>query len=922
MWRPGRSRSARPERQSAPGYRRELLAVALGLVTVICLVSAFTFARDMRFLMPGPLVSAHGTIEKCSACHTTSGDGKLSWLHSLVAGDPVADSNACLTCHKMPATAFNAHGASRDVLEQSTKRLLKVAAQTRAPQWARAQNAAFSTHDMVARGLYCATCHREHQGANFNLRKISNEQCQSCHVVKFDSFDRRHPEFTNYPFKRRTPIIYDHAGHGGKYFPDVAKKVPTRRIPATCSSCHNSNDDRRLMVVAPFEQTCSGCHLGQITGKDRVSGPKGIAFLTVPGLDLQTLKQKNASIGEWPAASEAELTPFMKVMISRNERGRAVINAVERLNLQDLSNASDDQIQAVTDLVWEIKRLFYALIWGKASDVLGNLNIDCEAKLSENLVADLTASIPRDVVISAHQQWLPNLGTEMANRPETSDPGEQSCWIGTVGGWITTMSGTGLAGDSETAGIAKSTRAAEAETDSKDASGAANVRVDSQGRLIKEREEETAAVQPAAAQPPASRPTAAQPEGTSGKSEAASARADAGNKAPPAAERPQARAADQTDDLLNLTEEELRENARPPGTAVKGYTAYAGADGIKETVSVNEQSRTVNTDIRNAERIAQAEGAAQRPAPAGAGSKAADQTDDLLNPTEDELRGIAAPTREPVRAPQPDGAVRPPASAASSDSTSARGAENTAPPEAGRQPAANAGPGSAVPGPANASPRAPANAPAAPSAAGAPVSPPQPRAAPVISIESDVDPESWAEYGGWYRQDYAIFYRPVGHKDKFIFSWLFLTGPQASKADRSPASGVFNSLASKDAAGACTKCHSVDDALGRGRLVNFSPPKIETRRGRFTSFIHEPHFGILENRGCLTCHNLEKGRPVVQGYEQGDPRKFTSNFSAVKKELCQTCHTNSMARQDCLLCHKYHVNGTTTPTMSTRIPSE
>ena len=172
------------------------------------------------------------------------------------------------------------------------------------------------------------------------------------------------------------------------------------------------------MAVAPFEQTCTACHLDQIIGKERVSGPKGIAFLTLPGLDLQTLKKKNASIGEWPDASEAELTPFMKVMISRNERGRALIKAVDSLNLQDLTDASDDQIKAVTNLVWEIKRLFYALISGKASDVLGDLNIGGGAKLSANLVADLTASIPRDVVISAQQQWLPNLATEMAKGPD------------------------------------------------------------------------------------------------------------------------------------------------------------------------------------------------------------------------------------------------------------------------------------------------------------------------------------------------------------------------------------------------------------------------------------------------------------------------------------------------------------------------
>ena len=430
MRRPGRTRSVRPpkaERQAAPGSRRDRLAVLLALVTVVCLGSAFLLSKGTQFLMPGPLTSAHGAIENCSACHTKSGSGKLSWIHGLVAGDPLADSKACLTCHKMPDTAFNAHGASAEVLKQSTERLMKIAAETPAPQSARTQSIAFPTHDVVARGLYCATCHQEHQGVNFNLNKISNEQCRSCHVVKFDSFDGHHPKFENYPFKRRTRIIYDHAGHFGKHFPEVAKKDPARRIPATCSTCHNSREDKRVMAVAPFEQTCTACHLDQIIGKERASGPKGIAFLTLPGLDLQTLKKKNASIGEWPDASEAELTPFMKVMISRNERGRALIKTVDSLNLQDLTDASDDQIKAVTNLVWEIKGLFYALISGKASDVLADLNIGGGAKLSATLVADLTASIPRDVVISAQQQWLPNLATEMANGPDTSDQ-EQSGW--------------------------------------------------------------------------------------------------------------------------------------------------------------------------------------------------------------------------------------------------------------------------------------------------------------------------------------------------------------------------------------------------------------------------------------------------------------------------------------------------------------
>ena len=140
----------------------------------------------------------------------------------------------------------------------------------------------------------------------------------------------------------------------------------------------------------------------------------------------------------------------------------------------------------------------------------------------------------------------------------------------------------------------------------------------------------------------------------------------------------------------------------------------------------------------------------------------------------------------------------------------------------------------------------------------------QTEAAPSSACESDVDPESWAEYGGWYRQDYAIFYRPAAHKDKLIYSWLFLTGPQAPKGDASPAAAVFDILTSKEAQGSCTKCHSVDDLPGKGRIVNFSPPSVRNKQGGFTNFIHEPHFGIMENRGCLTCHSLEKDRPYLE----------------------------------------------------------
>ncbi len=747
------ARRAAPPSAVTPSSRRDRLALIVGLVTVLGLVAAFVLADGTRFLMPGPLASAHGTIERCSDCHTKSGTGKLSWIHGLVAGDRQADSKACLTCHSMADTAFNAHGAAAEVLDASTRRLMRLVAETPVPKSAMAQSVAFPAESVVARGLYCTTCHQEHQGAGFKLGKISNEQCRSCHVVKFDSFDGHHPKFDSYPFKRRTRIVFDHAGHFDKHFPEIAKKDKTRRIPDTCASCHNSGKDKRLMDVAPFEQTCTACHLDQIVGKERVSGPKGIAFLALPGLDLAMLKKRKASVGEWPEASEAALTPFMKLLIASSERGRGLIEAVGNLNLQDLSRANDAQIKAVTDLVWEIKGLFHALIKGTASDVLAGLDVGGRGKLSATLIGDLVASMPLDVVISAHQHWLPNLSTEMANR---KGPDDQH-----GGGWVTKITETSVSVESEATSSAIS------------------------GQL-------------AAAIPEAS--TAAKPGSTKATGTAAAKR-DAPN-------------------------------------------ARSGKDGL----------------------------AGDGPAKA----RAADQTDDLLFPTEEELRAMKGATRSKGAAAEGVAAKGRPAPTAPASPTTDVGAD---------------------------APRS------------------SPGAVPVLAVETGVDAESWATYGGWYRQDFAIFYRPTGHKDKFIHAWLALTGPRAAKGEASPATAVFDTLTDKDAQGSCTKCHSVDDANGKGRVVNFAPVSVASKLGRFTNFVHEPHFGVMEGRGCLACHDLAKDAPYLKTYEQGNPQSFAPNFGAVGKELCQTCHTGSMARQDCLLCHKYHVNGVAPPIMSTRIPA-
>ena len=921
------------ERQAGYGPRRDRVAVLLAFATVVCLGSVFLLSKGTPFLMPGPLASAHGAIESCGACHTKSGSGKLSWIHGLVAGDPLADSKACLTCHKMPDTAFNAHSAPADVLKQSTERLAKIAAKSPAPQSARAQSFAFPTHEVVARGLYCATCHQEHQGTNFNLNKISNEQCRSCHEVKFDSFDGNHPKFDNYPFKRRTRIVYDHAAHFGKHYPEVAKKDPARRIPATCSTCHNSRDDKRIMAVAPFEETCAACHLDQITGKERVSGPKGIAFLALPGLDLQSMKKKNAAIGEWPDESEAALTPFMKVMISRSERGRALIKTVDSLNLQDLTEASDDQIKAVTELVREIKTLFFSLVSGKASDVLGNLNIEGGTKLSANFVSDLAASIPRDVVITAQQRWLPNLAAEMANGPGTSDRQQD--------GWSPVTTEPVATSETDASGSAFPEETSQSDAGQETPKGGPPAAVSEEANTAK-RDPQACIVrllgQCLLSKAPEEKTEAAPSKEAAGLTDTANAKPNGGKETPSARELPGAmraglKDAGQTARPGAQAGKTDTANAKPRGTVFAAAASKAGAEeqaapagrdaaaaADKDSAKAAESEAAAGkVDAPNAKPEGGIETLSADKQPKG---KATDQSDDLLFPTEEEQREIKARNKDSGKGAQPDKA---PAGAAADRDT------------------------------------APAN--------------PQTKAAPAMTVESDVDPESWAEYGGWYQQDYAIFYRPAGHKDKFITSWLTLTGPQAPKGGTSPPAAVFDFLTSKDAQGSCVKCHSVDDIQGKGRIVNFSPLSVERKQGRFTRFIHEPHFGVIGTRGCLTCHDLEKDlpgaaaieadtanakpddtisadtaskanaaapaeaqagsgataastdaekgvSPYLKSYEQSNPHNFVSEFSAVKKDNCQTCHTSSMARQDCLLCHKYHVNDVITPITNTKLPTQ
>jgi hypothetical protein len=159
--------------------------------------------------------------------------------------------------------------------------------------------------------------------------------------------------------------------------------------------------------------------------------------------------------------------------------------------------------------------------------------------------------------------------------------------------------------------------------------------------------------------------------------------------------------------------------------------------------------------------------------------------------------------------------------------------------------------------------------------------------------------------GGWYRDEDALRYRPAGHADAFMKGWI----------DAARAMVAFEAMADpKKTAGACTKCHSVDEAREGAAVVNWRAARGDPKRHPFTVFSHVKHFSMIGQKGCSTCHVLDRKADYASAFKARDPGRFSSNFATLRRGLCLECHTPAKAGDDCTLCHRYHV-GEFSPTL-------
>jgi len=188
-----------------------------------------------------------------------------------------------------------------------------------------------------------------------------------------------------------------------------------------------------------------------------------------------------------------------------------------------------------------------------------------------------------------------------------------------------------------------------------------------------------------------------------------------------------------------------------------------------------------------------------------------------------------------------------------------------------------------------------------------------PQDAPEDLEEQGPDPEVWASAGGWFRRDDSLYYRPAEHYDRFMQTWLDLAAGVHGTAAESYGAAILARFGDKDTPGKCTKCHSIDRQEDGVLHVNWQPFAPAPNRKSFTHFNHSVHFSQVEEKGCMTCHELSGATTFAAGFSDFDPQSFTSNFSPIKREVCADCHTEVSAGDACVTCHRYHI-GTFAPT--------
>lgn len=348
----------------------------------ICLIAVATF-ENHKLLSPGEITSAHANIEaSCAACHIAAESGSLV-EHAFDRNNHLADSKKCLECHRNlgsdPLLAHSLDSHSLAGISAAANRRTTPPLSLRVASLARSENREAQ--------MACSNCHREHHGRQFDLTRVSDQQCQSCHKQQFTDFAHGHPEFLAYPHERRTKIYFDHARHLNIYFQEseFRRQMPNGVAPADCVSCHETNRADGMMLTKGFDRTCGSCHEPQIAD---LSFP-GIAFMAIPQLSAIGGERDDQATVHWPATEDSlrKTPPYMKLLLNSSPAEAQATSPPEPLTLQ-------------------IKRLLHEV------QTDGEQAIEKRFRDDQAPLAAATRSIA-PVLVQATSKWFPTLEDEL-----------------------------------------------------------------------------------------------------------------------------------------------------------------------------------------------------------------------------------------------------------------------------------------------------------------------------------------------------------------------------------------------------------------------------------------------------------------------------------------------------------------------------
>lgn len=372
-------------------------------VIFTCLVVFSAGQASIDFLSPGPLSVNHAEVASCQDCHSASSLKKSSWIQKAVHLNSNNDDKKCLSCHKYGTNAFMPHSTAAINFSTKTEQSTKLVQNS--SNWKvnfASKLHAYQTQD--SDNTSCALCHREHKGKFVPLDAFDPRQCHVCHTVKFDDLESEHPAYSNFPHDSPTRIKFDHVTHLDKYF---FEDNYFDLAPEGCKQCHDTDQSGEWMLSKSFETTCSSCHLGGVLGDARANS-KGVAVLSIPELDIQTLTESGYNIGQWPQWAEGDVVPIMRLLLPKSlQRSTALQN--KSLDLYDLSTADPNELRSVTELAWGIKELYYDIQMGGTQLMNQRIAQALGDDLDQPTLNRLVASLPKDTLVNNQKEWFPEL---------------------------------------------------------------------------------------------------------------------------------------------------------------------------------------------------------------------------------------------------------------------------------------------------------------------------------------------------------------------------------------------------------------------------------------------------------------------------------------------------------------------------------